>query len=421
MENLIGTKDGSALVFMREFEDGQIKSVKYDFADDSFYNATSKGNWRKVESVSSFFKKVSANAVINSFIDVKYRQFLETVVSASPSRLSNVASMLEYVSHLQHLETYILTDTKFEIPHIYKRRATYCNTDTTPSISGITKPVSFYQKEVLAFMRELDKTITFKFESAYGTHTQLFVNLCTYVRKEYHMDLQVYDWAYGLLINRDYTFRPFQELITNYNLEYKTCFSYLVEVDRREALDFNEAINYHRDYISMNRQMNNERAMRYPDNLTMRHNITARNNRLRVSNYNTDIFKGAINYNLDWMDKDFAVVSPLTPEELKEEGNKLHHCVASYIRKVMDGHCQIMFLRDLADGNAPLVTLEIRGNAIVQVRGNNNRYATDEEVAVLLKFAKAKRIAYKDYDPAKDIEADRKGEENLGKELDKPA
>lgn len=408
---LVGAKEGSSLVFIRDFQDGKSKTIRYDFKDDSFYSETKLGNWRKVDSVTSFFSKLTPYDVINSFTDDKYKEFLRAVYKAAPNRLKSMASMMQYVSMLKHIESYIALGIKFDTPSIYVGRKYW--EDKTPKLSGISEPVSFYQKDVIEFMKEGDFRISRAWEVAYREHKELFINLIRHVRKNYFRDLEVYVWAKNLLEN-DYRRNQFKSLINDYNLEYKTAFSYLVEVDRREALSFLNALQYHSDYIRMNNQMRNTRASRYPDNLTMRHNITARNYNVRVADYDIDLFKAGVDYNLEWMEGDWAVVAPQNPEEMKTEGNKLHHCVGSYITKVINGTCQILFLRFLPEGNDPLVTIEISQGRIVQYRGENNRYPSEEQIEVIYKYAKAKRLHFKDYDPTKDKEKDAKkeGEEN---------
>lgn len=76
-----------------------------------------------------------------------------------------------------------------------------------------------------------------------------------------------------------------------------------------------------------------------------------------------------------------------TPEEIREEGKTLEHCVGGYAERHMAGKTTILFLRDEAEPDAPLVTIEMDGDRLVQIHGyKNERY----------KGAEDPRITYKD-------------------------
>ena len=75
---------------------------------------------------------------------------------------------------------------------------------------------------------------------------------------------------------------------------------------------------------------------------------------------------------------------------MQKEGDTLNHCVASYIKRVVDNECLILFLRDVLSPLESLVTLEIRKNSIVQARGLHNRAITEKERMALYRFAEKK-------------------------------
>jgi hypothetical protein len=432
---LIGTKEGSALIFMREFE-GKVKTIKYDLKDDSFYAGTPKGNWRLVKSVDNFFRNISADEVVESFEDPMYQKFLKLVKDAAPDNVTNMATMMGYISRLKHYESWVHSGLPYRTPSLsrnYKSKYVSGYTDDEGryhpsktikevkihmSYFSLQHGVNLYQKDVLEFMREVirmegfDEKFGRDWEDCYVENVDWFVKICRYVRQNYHMDLEVYKWVYDMLKD-DHDLEKFVKMVTPHettkkSLEYKAMFDYLVQLDRREALSFNTAISLLSDYLDMNEEMGNSRAPRYPRFLRLRHDITTRNYEVNPDDFNTDIFRSKVNYNLDWMGKEWAVVAPLTPLEMKEEGNKLHHCVAQYIKKVYNGWCQIMFLRKLEKGSDPLVTVEIKMGKIKMALGDGNRETTEEEQAALMEFAKAKRLFYQDYIPTEDIKADKK-------------
>ena len=467
-KNLYSTKEGSSLVFMRNIS-GKDKTLKYDFKDGEFYTANRKFNWRKLKglgSVTSFFRGLTSRDVRDSFDSPHYRDFLDIVIEGAPNTLTNIGSMLQYIPRFQHMESWVLQDgLKFSKPSLsmHSRRDSYYRRNyPNGRFNGIKKPVNIYQKEVLMFMKEIsahntrmkeiyndpdnfgsenrykhkvefDLTWESNYESTHDTtlpngsiHTttyeSMFIKLCTLVRSKYKDDWEIYEWVYDLLMNAN-RLEDFIDLVVIHNLEYKALFNYMVEIDHREALAPSGSITMLNDYLNMSKELGNTRANKYPRFLKLRHDITTRNYKIKPEATPENAFQKHIIYGLDWMDKTHAVVSPITPQEMVEEGNKLHHCVAQYIKKVVNGVCQIMFLRDLEDGNQPLMTLEVKNLAITQVRGDENRDPSPEEIEILLKFAKAKLLHYEQggYDATEDRKLDLKKREAKARQEAKEA
>ena len=71
--------------------------------------------------------------------------------------------------------------------------------------------------------------------------------------------------------------------------------------------------------------------------------------------------------------------------ELAREGKTLHHCVSTYKEYCIKGLSYIFSFgkRDESHEQKALLTLEVRGNSIVQVRGACNRFPTDSEKEII--------------------------------------
>lgn len=82
---------------------------------------------------------------------------------------------------------------------------------------------------------------------------------------------------------------------------------------------------------------------------------------------------------------------PYQAEELKAEGEALHHCVGAYIDRVMKGETTIFFVRRIESPEVPFYTLEWRNNRIVQCRGAHNCDMTPEVEAFTALFAEQMR------------------------------
>ena len=80
----------------------------------------------------------------------------------------------------------------------------------------------------------------------------------------------------------------------------------------------------------------------------------------------------------------FKVVVPTTPQEIKDEGKNMHHCVASYAYSVMETNytdrSHIVFVRYKNTPDKCYITCEIRNGTICQYYLSHDRYiSTDED------------------------------------------
>lgn len=78
---------------------------------------------------------------------------------------------------------------------------------------------------------------------------------------------------------------------------------------------------------------------------------------------------------------------PYQAAELKTEGEILHHCVGTYIDRVMKGETAIFFVRRIEKPEEPFYTLEWKDHKIVQCRGSHNCDMTPEVKAFTTLFA----------------------------------
>lgn len=136
----------------------------------------------------------------------------------------------------------------------------------------------------------------------------------------------------------------------------------------------------------------------YSSYLKQTHDIATRNHKVYLDTHQEEIFnaryEGFKPVKIKKGELIYQILAPQTSDEVKKEGDALNHCVASYIKRILDGTTQIFFLRK--DPLESLITLEVREGKICQARGMHNRRPTDEENSVIEKFAEKKslQIAY---------------------------
>lgn len=88
---------------------------------------------------------------------------------------------------------------------------------------------------------------------------------------------------------------------------------------------------------------------------------------------------------LEFEDKNYKIVIPKDCEDLINEGAKLHHCVASYISKVIDNHTNIVFIRKIESPEVPFFTVEVSNyKTIEQIHGFGNCNVEDENLKAFI-------------------------------------
>ena len=76
--------------------------------------------------------------------------------------------------------------------------------------------------------------------------------------------------------------------------------------------------------------------------------------------------------------EELQIVCPKRVNDLVAEGRTLHHCVGSYIDRVVEGRCLIVFVRRVEEPKKPYVTVEVRDGKIAQIHGDHNSDPTEE-------------------------------------------
>lgn len=145
------------------------------------------------------------------------------------------------------------------------------------------------------------------------------------------------------------------------------------------------------DYIRMCDEMGIKPVL-YSSYITQTHDITSRNYKIKITKEQEEIFAKRYADFKTFRGKNYIVIAPKDSTDVKQEGNELNHCVASYIKRILDDETRIYFLRNKEDIETRLLTVEVRDNKIVQARGNHNRKPTDGERFALREFAKKNNL-----------------------------
>ena len=155
-----------------------------------------------------------------------------------------------------------------------------------------------------------------------------------------------------------------------------------------------DALEYLSDTLNTARQIGIELNDKYPKHLREIHDVLAMNLRAMKREENKTAFD---KYQEEWKkleySKDgFSIVIPKTPSDVVQEGSAMSNCVASYVDRVKNGTCTRVFLRRTATKDVSEVTLELRGNVLVQAKAFANRNISKDHKRFLEAWAKAKKI-----------------------------
>ncbi|MGL6174873.1 MAG: PcfJ domain-containing protein [Cellulosilyticaceae bacterium] len=355
-----GRKDKQFLVF--EFEDG--KDVKFDMSNGQFIGKKGK----PVSGLTGQLKGYSINEVIDSFEDEKYRKFLYHIHNITNkydyygglTYYSNVGTFLNHVRRYLNLEQFFACG--------------FTNID----LKSRRLKMSDVPKALIKTCRLKDIRLTEPLLSVFNTNPNMW-NLLL------NADFEMFNVA-NLMHEGYRSLGNFTSLINEYKYNPKALATYIDNIRRFEGENSDgNAIQLLHDYA---RQMSviSPKYEKYPRYLATTHNIASRNYARLKKEFNEELFKRRVDKTLEFTHKDWIILYPSETQEIKDEAVQQNNCVASYIDNVIEGQCHILFLRKKDSKSTSVVTLELRGNKIVQAKGRFNRDVNQEERLVIDKY-----------------------------------
>jgi len=369
------TKVKSRVIFKKD--DGT--RAEYDLGTKKFYKTTkTKTELYEVKSIQPFFTHYHFETIVKSFEDEKYAKFV-SAVQGFEDRCKNMGTILLRISDYAHYEQYFAAGFRINPSHYSGR---------------LYKPMSFYNKKTLKIFKKRDVVISQNLESSYGRHKILMDSIFLYLDNtdEYFYDFfNIFSESYGRSRS------TFLELVNTYNYEYKSLIKYLTNIKLFEGFNISGAMTTLRDYARMNTVITEGGKFdKYPHYLKVMHDITQRNHQAYNEKCDELAFSVAVEKyeDLEYSDKEYSIIVPKESKDMKEEGSRLNHCVSSYVKYVIDETTKIIFMRRTDEKEKNLITIEVKGDEIRQVRGKSNRLPEKDEKEFIKKFAKARKLKY---------------------------
>ena len=369
-------KDKQYLIF--DYEDG--RTAKYDFATKTAIGIKGK----PVKNLCSQLRGFTLNELIECCDDKQYAKFLSFIRRQEYSYVYNIGTILSKVPKYANFEQIFSAG----IYDIIKDGGNfiYSINEIPKSLLKICRkyPIKLSNKIVKYYKENIDShCIAFDLD---------FLSL------DIDDIYKVWEVTDGKWIDRVYHERSFfNTLVNEFGYNAKDLWLYLDRIKTFEAIeDMGFILRELYDYANMMNQLS-PKFDKYPRHLLTTHKIACRNFNRMKKEFSEELFKKRINKEYEYTFGDYIFIYPESTQDIKDEAVQMSNCVASYIDKVIDGECHILFLRKKNRPKDSLVTIEVRGDKIVQARRRFNDPVTEEDQKAInafnKKFAKKERNA----------------------------
>lgn len=363
-------KEKQFLVF--DFEDG--KTVKYDFATKTCIGKKGK----PVSNLCSQLRGLTINQLCDYCVDEQYGKFLRFVKKNGAEygcEISNIGTVLDRVPRFSKyeqifsagIEDIIGNNFAYTINDIPKALIKLCRDHNIKLSNEFLK---LYKKNPDAYQ------LAYNLQYISLNDTDIYNALSHYkqVREQYGNNYWDYHWVNISTVDK---------LINEFGYTAKPLFMYLDYCKTYEAIeDIRFLLAEIYDYASMMSKIS-PKFDKYPRHFLTTHKIATRNyNRLKEE-FDEIEFKKHINKDMEKSFGRYCFIYPKSTQEIKDEAVSQNNCVASYIKSVLEGSCDILFLRTKKEPEKSLVTIEVRNGKIVQARQRfNDPVDTEQQEAI---------------------------------------
>lgn len=199
--------------------------------------------------------------------------------------------------------------------------------------------------------------------------------------------------------------------LVEYNINIDRFVKYLRQLKDFEHTTIAWVIDNYSDYLEAEKYLRDgklRKMNKYPSNLVqMHHNRTSvlaeikrqkrRLKELEQKEKDKKIYES--HKDLEWKPRnsDYCIIVPESADDVIEEGNKMSHCVGSYIGRISDEETFIVFMREKETEDVPYITVEIQNGYLSTALGYMNRRLNKKEKLFLEKYAEKKDLIYTAY------------------------
>lgn len=355
---MVGKKEGKYLVFYLDDK----STIKYDLSTGCQIGIRGK----PVKSVNHKTKDYTIEDFINSIEDETYSRFLNYVRS----------------HHQKMFGSYL---TSFATVLKYAREYSFCEQIFSSGIDEIkgTPPTTptYIFPGIIKFCKKYNVPYSMMLAAEYKNNPN-FYNLIfslSYIAitpKNLKNDI----------LNNSYTRERINILMTWHNYNLKDLMLYIDKMMVYEGFDsIQKVVSELYDYADMSKKMG-AKYEKYPRYLLTTHQIVVRNYNRFKQEFDTKAFEKLVKPWMEFQTKEYQIIYPKSPDDIKDEAVQQNNCVASYIDRVLEGKCDIVFLRRKETPEKSLVTVEVRDGKVVQARRAYNSLISNEEEKILNQY-----------------------------------
>lgn len=188
------------------------------------------------------------------------------------------------------------------------------------------------------------------------------------------------------------------EIVQEYNCDFVSFLKYVIyTIKNRNRLTLHwgqfDLWDY-KDYLRMQKEMYGKVKEKYPvywlsekSILSNKYNEYKRLQKEDLICLNQSKMKQYL-----YEDKTYKVVIPESSVDILDEAEQQHHCLAMYVDKIRDGQTNVVFIRQQLAPDVSCLTVEIRDNRIIQIKGLCNRAPNEEEMKFVKKWCKSTKL-----------------------------
>lgn len=181
-------------------------------------------------------------------------------------------------------------------------------------------------------------------------------------------------------------FKSFAEIICRIMKFHRVPMKSLLTYIYRQNIYYSSSLNpipialEYYDYISI-ADKNKIPVETFPQNLRTEHYFIVENTKFENDKSKENAFEKEVSSykDLEYGNKKFCAVCPKSITDLINEGAIMHHCIGSYVDRIISG-AKVFFIRKTKEPNVPFVDIEIQGSIPVQIKQKFDDDVNDPEI-----------------------------------------
>jgi len=344
------------------------KTCKYDLSTGEFIGFSGKA----VKGLHAHLYDIHVSDFIDAIQDENYRYFIHNQFEKERNgRKFKVASLLKEMQKYSAYEQYYAVGLH---RHFNLDNFNFKLSEVLPVVVKLVKKFNlFINNDMYRVMKEHLGVINALMEIDISIYPSEYIE-----QVKHGLFSRRYDLNNGSC---------FTDLVETHLYDVKSLINYGFRLWQFEGIEISSNFwNELRDYAKMMGEMSTRKWEKYPGHFLTTHRITARNYTQQKIQHDEEQFKATriVGYNYTY--RDWIFIYPEKTDDIKDEGCQQNNCVASYIKRIIDGQCHIVFMRQKNDPDKSRITVEIQNHKPVQCLRTFNKSLSDDEQKVINKY-----------------------------------